>query len=186
MSVALAPICPTCSRLGCLKHREITLFLPCYTACLSRPSREATSVQRRLCISPKIGVANVRCLTIRSFPRSNRSFRFPAAGDGGERRGRAGGTGAVPRPGRLHCPGQHQHLAEPLLLASGVSLAAREDAQAREVGQGGRVDVNPLRWFVLGGGGIGCCVIGPRAAVLLVFCDPLLCVFCTNVRDRAL
>lgn len=61
--------------------------------------------------------------------------RFPALGNGGDRRGRGGGAGAVPRPGRIHRASQHKHTAQPLLLAGGVALASCEDAQAREASQ---------------------------------------------------
>lgn len=63
-------------------------------------------------------------------------YRFSAFGDGGERRGRGGCAGAVPCPGRIHRASQHKHAAQPLLLAGGVALAAREDAQARETSKG--------------------------------------------------
>lgn len=53
--------------------------------------------------------------------------RFPAIRDGGEHGGRRGSPGTVPRSGRFHSAGQHQHLAEPLLLAGGVAVAARQD-----------------------------------------------------------
>lgn len=55
--------------------------------------------------------------------------RFPAVCDGGERGGGRSSPGAVPRPGRVHRAGQHQHLAQPLLLAGDVAVATGEDPQ---------------------------------------------------------